>query len=510
MKRFPFHTLLLGLYPVVALLAHNITQVRVSDAFTSLALTLVASLLLLVALAWVMKDWQKAGLIVTLLLLFFFSYGHIYNYLQTISVAGFSPGRHRFFAPLWFGLLAGGIFWIARRVRNTDTITLALNAAGLVAMIFPLIQIGVYQARAVQASSTTMTGSERSGLRLPAGTPPDIYYIVLDSYARDDVLRQEYKLDNRPFLDELAGMGFYVAACSQSNYAQTVLSLASTLNMDYLDALDAIPGTNSEDRSRAVSLLRDSLVRNSLEELGYRIVAFDSGFYQTQWENADVYLSYQNRAVGGVNGFEALLVKNSAALLLTDAAALLPNQLVPDVNYPHKLHRQSILYTFDALASLPEEIPGPKFVFVHLVAPHEPFVFGPDGEEVLISEDAQGSVYAAGYRDQVIYLNKRLIPLVQTLIDRSATPPIILLQADHGTGRASNSKRMAILNAYYLPGEGSQLLYESISPVNTFRVILNAYFGGNYPLLEDRAYFSSYQAPYNFRLISNQREGCPR
>jgi len=52
-----------------------------------------------------------------------------------------------------------------------------------------------------------------------------------------------------------------------------------------------------------------------------------------------------------------------------------------------------------------------------------------------------------------------------------------------------------ILNAYHLPGDGNSQLYDSISPVNTFRVIFNQYFGADLKLLEDRSYYSPPNQP---------------
>ena len=70
-------------------------------------------------------------------------------------------------------------------------------------------------------------------------------------------------------------------------------------------------------------------------------------------------------------------------------------------------------------------------------------------------------------------------------------------------------ERTPILNAYYLPGQAASHLYESISPVNTFRLILNQYFGGQYPLLKDISYFSVYKTPFDYTVIPNKRPGCP-
>ena len=47
-------------------------------------------------------------------------------------------------------------------------------------------------------------------------------------------------------------------------------------------------------------------------------------------------------------------------------------------------------------------------------------------------------------------------------------------------------EKNGILNAYYLPGADTRVLYPTISPVNSFRVVLNTYFDTNLPLLPDR------------------------
>jgi hypothetical protein len=88
---------------------------------------------------------------------------------------------------------------------------------------------------------------------------------------------------------------------------------------------------------------------------------------------------------------------------------------------------------------------------------------------------------------------------------------VIILQSDHGSGLGLSTQsleqtdlreRMSILNAYYLPGPGRQALYPSISPVNTFRVLFNAYFGAGLDLLPDRSYFSTWDEPFKFIDVS--------
>lgn len=62
--------------------------------------------------------------------------------------------------------------------------------------------------------------------------------------------------------------------------------------------------------------------------------------------------------------------------------------------------------------------------------------------------------------------------------------------------------RTGIFNAYYLP-EGRKALYRTISPVNSFRVVLNSVFGADLDMLEDHSYASSYAKPYSFKDITD-------
>jgi hypothetical protein len=47
------------------------------------------------------------------------------------------------------------------------------------------------------------------------------------------------------------------------------------------------------------------------------------------------------------------------------------------------------------------------------------------------------------------------------------------------------------------------MLYETISPVNTFRVIFNAYFGTDYEILPDISYYSPIPDIYDFEQFDN-------
>jgi hypothetical protein len=169
-----------------------------------------------------------------------------------------------------------------------------------------------------------------------------------------------------------------------------------------------------------------------------------------------------------------------------------------------ELYRERTLFTLDKLDKL-SYIKGPKFVFAHLVIPHPPYVFGPTGgpvepADVGTTKTQQG---ASHYRDQAFYVSTRMAEIVLKIIANSTVPPIIVIQGDHGPTVASRPRsRMSNLNVYFLPG-AEKSLYPTITPVNTFRVIFNHYFGQDLQLLKDVSLYSDYEDPFSFKEIPN-------
>ncbi len=509
LDRWNLHPFFFAAYPVLAVLAYNIEEVYTQAALRSLLVALLLGGLLYALLARLLHDRPRAAVLVTTLLIFFFLYGQLYNELRLLPGIGQLLGRHRVLAPLWLVLILAAGWKIVRRKGDWTTATRLLNTMGLLLVVFSLANLGLYAAQSATAGQPSVAPVAAVGdLRLPAGeTPPDIYYIILDAYTRDDTLQEHYDLDNTAFLKALEGMGFYVAYCSQSNYAQTRLSLASSLNLNYLPALsdEFKPGNTSRVGVR--KLLQSNDVRHTLEGLGYTTVAFSTGFESTEWEDAGMYLTPggnglgDNPLLGGVSAFEKVLLSTTYFRVVMDGASSLPAAWQASLNHPLQVHRRLLEYNLDQLSRLPE-VPGPKFVFAHLVIPHPPYVFGPQGE--VIDRDLPDT---PGYQDQIRYLDQIMPGLLQKIIQDSAVPPIIILQGDHGAINAPPALRLNILNAYYLPGN-AQKLYPRISPVNTFRLIFNLYFGGHYEQLDDTAYFSYYNRPYEFIQEKETRPGC--
>jgi len=454
------------------------------------------------------REYQSS-LLLSLGLLLFFSYGHVYDYLKMTQPFGLILSRHRYLAPLWLLLLGLGIWVTLKMVKNPAAIVQVLNVIAIALLLLPSIQITSFffsqltsqNSRPVVEQTNNLPSENLENL-------PDVYLIILDMYARQDVLQDRYNFDNQPFLTELQELGFYVAECSRSNYDRTESSLASELNYDFIQNLIDI-NPQSSDHSILWPLIQHSKVRQQLANLGYQIVAFETGFPWSQLEDADLYLypASQSSALSRITPFEAMLIKTTALFLLTDSQALFSQSIAQDANNPHY---NRVVYTLSALEKLPYQT-QPKFVFAHIVVPHPPYVFNPDG-----SMQTDSGFYIRGwgspiddqheydgYRNQIAFINDRITSVIKTILDKSQTPPIILLQSDHGVPPHRNAN----LAAYYLPGDNDQLLYPNITSVNTFRVVLNTFFGTQYPLLPDHTYTSeSYKMELN---LSESYEDLP-
>ncbi|MBN2494834.1 MAG: hypothetical protein JXR96_09615 [Deltaproteobacteria bacterium] len=525
------HPFALAVYPVLALYAANQERFPVEVVLWPAGLSLGAAVSSVLLLAWPL-GWHKAGLCCSLGLLVFYSYGHLAEALAGATGLGFFRGWAHL--GLWALLLAAACFWIARSRRPLGTLTRVFNLAALCLLAFPVVEIG---ARALLKPEGEQDLPALQGGELRPASRPNIYYIILDGYARSDVLGEVFGLSNRRFLDELEKRGFAIAERARSNYCQTDLSLSSSLNMAYLDELIPKSLAPSADRSVTRRLIRQSRVFRALRELGYRLVAFSTGFHATELDDFDVLL----QPSGVFSEFTTGLLRTTPAAPLLELLSGQEIQWWQDEDLKARLetarahprdrvyfdqHRERIRF---ALARLPAtaSMDGPVFVMAHLLCPHPPFVFGPDGEArtprhiycheeariLMRSGDMSPEEYQQGYRDQVTFISKRVLEIVDGILSRSASPPVILLQADHGSGFMLNQEsledtdlkeRFSIFSAYYLPDGARRYVYPSISPVNSFRLVFKHYFGADLHRLADRSFYSTRARPYDFVEVTER------
>jgi hypothetical protein len=502
------HPFLGAIFPVIFLYSHNMDQVWIGETIVPMLLCASSAFILWVLLRLFFGDSMKAGLIVTLLIFLNFSYGHFFSMAARLELWEVEIAKHRYLVPT-IGIISAPVFYLVwKSRRNFQKLTAIMNAVAVVLIVIPSVM-------AVYGIASEDTGKveiqiDTTEPQKPLGCP-DIYYIILDGYARADILENLYQYYNDEFLDYLTHKGFYIAERSRANYAQTYLSLASSLNLVYINDVAQKLGLESSNTKRLIGMIKENEVANFLKKRGYSIVAFSSGYSGTEIRNADFYYK---PPLWSRSEFQNILFSGTLV-------EVLPERLLTRTSISHAMHRKRILYTLDNLSKVREMKP-PVFVFAHVLAPHPPFVFGEHGDPIESGRNysladgsefmSQGneSEYVVNYIRQLMFVNSRMKETIDDILSSSSEPPIIILQADHGPGsmldweKPENTdfdERMSILNAFYLPSNGHVALYQEITPVNSFRVILNYYFGTDLELLDDRSYFSSIYYPYEFMNV---------
>ena len=512
--RWLVHPFLISGFPILAFYASNLGQIELPSMLRPAIAAMLLTGLMLALAKILLRDSARAAAAASLTLTVLWSYGHIYDGLKLAGLSGETVVRHRYLLPLMAAGL-GLLIWRVLKASSIGAWTAGLNLVALALWVQPLLRVAVFEVETLRQERSLVAFQPACTLDPQGdGRTPDVYLIIMDAYERDDILLEMHNYDNTPFIRALEERGFYVARGSLSNYRHTEMSLASVLNFDYLQNIPGSYDPTSNNRAGVTALITNSRLRRELECLGYYSVAIETGVYWTEWRDARYFFSREGgtlqdlQLMGGLTRTETFLVNTTLVRAAVDLGSRLtePSGLFDE---PLADHRDRVLFAFEQLQSVPN-LPGRKLVFVHILSPHPPMVFGPNGEFVTMatfetepSPEPDISRLLQAYADQVEFLNKQLLESVDAILASSQMLPVIIIQGDHGWADRNSEDKLSILNAYLLPQGGSGRLHPRITPVNSFRHVLNLYFGGRFEILDDVSYFSSEDAPYDFQVIPN-------
>ncbi|NMC45392.1 MAG: hypothetical protein GYA52_01025 [Chloroflexi bacterium] len=507
-----FHFLFLSIYFPLFLYVNNIEQIDIIFILRSLIISAGLSVILFMVLRLITKNNNFAAVITSIAIFLFFIYGSVYQYFEQQGSFLRILGRHRFLTPLFIIVFVVAIILLKKQKDNIRQPIILLNLFSLF-LIMPLLfnicqyHIKIHKAQLISNNESPIDHQDE-GI-----TNPDIYYIILDTYARNDALHK-IGIDNDNFLQTLADKGFYIADCSDSNYFFTSLSLTSSLNFEYIKDIDPIFTPENTDETLLDSYLKNNKVRSFLENSGYTTIAFETGYYWSSWKDANIYLQPDQTNVdmivgSKINEFEAMLIHSTGLLSLLDSSSKFVENYFQDIHFPYSNHINRELFIIESLKEIPKW-DSPKFVFAHILIPHYPYVFSSEGE--ILTDPGywdnpadrgtpiNEKYFLSGYSNQVDFISNEIIAIVDRILEDSKNEAIIIIQGDTGI---KEPLRQAILNAYYFPDGDYSALYATISPVNTFRVVLNQFFSTNYPYLVDETYYSTYELPYETTLMDH-------
>ncbi len=470
-----------AVYPILAAYAHNVDQLQIKQLFIPLATSLLLAALFYGVWLVVFRNSIKACLSTALLLLIFWNYELLFNFMN-----GFTNMGHRLVLPallMFFFLL---LFLLTLEVKaktliNIRTILL-LPMSLLVA--FNLFVIGKGE---ITKARHTLTGFE--AWDFPADRvdhQPDIYILVFDEYASLPTMQAIWGYDNRAFAKRLEEKGFFFARNSKTRYSFTHMAIPGILDLNYPD----------EDISRVegMAIINNNHTFRYLHQLGYEIHFLDgwgSFEYTAQIPVADFVCLY-NTYYGDLYRLDEFSYMLFSRSLLTFWKS---NLVVENANLYYQGHNFFLDYieNFPAWTNASED---PRLLYAHVMAPHLPFVFKRDGSfnvnptNYWEYRDIEPEVLRELYLEQYIYITQRIDEITSSILADSDNEPVILMFSDHGPRRSSagvaeSEHHHRVLNAVYFPGQDYRSLHDSIAPVNTMRVFFNAFFGTDYDIYDD-------------------------
>jgi hypothetical protein len=336
---------------------------------------------------------------------------------------------------------------------------------------------------------------------------PDIYYIVLDRYASHDVLKQQFNYDNSKFKNFLNNQGFTVNEDAFSNYPLTTASISSTLNADYTNQV-VQPYKDKEVQSRTLyhNLIRQSSVIKALKQGGYSYYHIGSTYGASDnASQADQDLVYANslsifeKVNKRLRSFENYQFYNSPFYSFSNVALSWWPLKHTELNNEQYVNKQ-----LSELNNLAGQVSGNRFIFAHILVPHDPFTFNGDGSiSISPGTDNYEKPIKEKYLGQIQYISNQIQTIVEQINQKSDKKAVILLNADEGPypwdmnkslGLGSTEQtdinlqdmtkypddwlkmKFGILQAVQIP-EMSKNDEQNLSSVNLFRIVLNNYLG---------------------------------
>lgn len=325
-----------------------------------------------------------------------------------------------------------------------------------------------------------------------AANLPNIYMVMLDGYPGIDSVKA-LGFDNASFVAGLKNLGFDVADAPRSNYTQTWPTLASMFQMAYLEQVPGLlpsPMDLGEQRRRLLRAINTGPALQALRAAGYWVETTPSPFSSTNLESADHVAD-----PGYLNEFEELLLRNSGILsLLGDAGE----------SWVASQQRGWINANVDSIALAADD--RPTLSFIHIMAPHPPFLFKADGSPAPLRDcyptscpfwvtelggtETTVAEYGDALRAELAYLNSRVLQRLGTLTSRDPSAVVVLF-SDHGLRFNSTGSAEYFQSFFAARTPGKDGVFSgTISPVNMFPSLLNAYLGTKYTMAPYKAWIS--------------------
>jgi len=496
-------SIFLSIYPISQLFMNNIDVLNYQQTVIPLFIIFIFATLLYLGFSIRIKDPLTKVIIVPFIIIVLFSYNYIHIFLTNQSSIINAIGRNRILIPILFIFLSFFVYWM---INSSFKIKKALFVFLVVLNFMPFSQLFFTQRRTFK---TPLTSSSIQSLSKGSENYPDVFFIILDMYPSNLVLEKYFGFNNKNFTNKLESLGFNVFYNSRANYSRTLLSLTSTLNMEYLQK-DTDTVSKELTLENLYHKLENGKVQSFFKKKGYNFYWFEGGYLpgKTQYNNNEIFIpvtgTLYSRQETVDNDFLMYFINNSILSPFSERIKIISVEIF-------RKRINNILVKLPVLAKNKDH----KFVFAHIMAPHPPFVFGENGDKIYYDENNMNR--KATFINQLKYINKRMINFLEKILNtNNGRNKIIIIQGDHGTREIVPNNIYSFkqdwaqeafgnLNAVYFSDKIKYKKVDYHSPVNTFRFILNQEFNQNNSYLEDKNYYTDFTFPLKLHKIDNEK-----
>lgn len=486
LQNHSFHFLLIPIIFILHIVNNywNLIPAHLYLKYLFIYLLFAAFLFLIIKL--ILKKNRPAALLTSFSLLIFFGFGAFHDFIKSLAVPRFFTS-YTLLLPLFVLLFAFLLWKFKRKKAGHEKLNYFLNT--LFTLLFLFESVSFFYNLAGQKQKTNDLANRVHTLTADFKTcdtcaKPDIYFIVWDGYTSSESLLENFNFDNNNMDSFLTGHRFYISEKSKSNYRITPFSIASTLNLNYLDDKDRINKEASPKMMlQAIETVKSNDLTSFLQKEGYEIKnysVFDLNSFPS--ETTVFFKNYIEHFL-----YDETLAGRIKRDILWNIGKIFPLKLNEVQN---RLYKNFVEQGMDKLLNIiSSKKEKPLFVYTHIMIPHEPFFLDEKGSFVPDSAVYSTHSMKQAYVKQLIYTNTLLKKITNSLLADSSRRKIIIMEGDHGFRNYSpeeeGQKPFENLNCYYFFDRNYTHLYNGISPVNTFRIVLNQYFSQHLPILPD-------------------------
>jgi hypothetical protein len=434
------------------------------------------------------KEGVKAFIFAFYILLVFFFFGSIHDWLKA------SIGENRIssysFLLSFLGILSLLLFYILKKHYQSARRMFQYCRVLLLVLVGVEVAVSIFNIISGKAagSSILYNAPDLGHQPVDPAMKPDIFFIVFDEYANSKSLKQDFSFDNLELDSSFVSRGFFYPQDSKSNYGYTRLSLPSVLALNYLK-IDDRAMMDLQLEMRGEKAIEKSPLPGFLQAEGYTLFNYGCFDFANAKVKGPAYMTSDKlRSVIDNQTIVSRIKRDiwwNVAALFSDRL-----QLSGISKKERELHVTRNMYNYTGFVQQLKMPSGrPRFVFAHLMLPHDPFFLDSTGHYIpdsclLLNKFTTRELYLM----QVKYANHLIKNILGLTVQKAGRPRVIIIQGDHGYRFYTDAKLDAAfenLNAYYFSDGDYSRLYNGISPVNAFRVVLNKYFGCSLPLLKD-------------------------